>query len=220
MTARRPRVAIDGAAGAGKSTLGRALARALGVPFLNTGAMYRSLAARALSAGADLEDGEALAALARSVEFAMDAKGDPPGLLIDGRPPGDHLSSPAVERSVSLVARHPAVRRVMAAEQRRLAGGGGVVEGRDIGTVVLPDADVKIFLRASERERAARRVAEREGPAGELASALARRDALDAKVNPLVAAPDAVEIDTEGRDQRAVLDEALGVVSAALARED
>jgi CMP/dCMP kinase len=209
-------VAIDGPAGAGKSSLGKRLAEALGLAFLNTGAMYRSLAREALERGVDTSDAGALAHLAREVRFSIDPGTSPPGLLVDGGPPGDDLASPEVESVVSAVARHPEVRAVMRAEQRRLGAPGAVIEGRDIGTYVFPDADVKVFLHAEPGERAVRRQTERgtENPA--LAEALSRRDAQDAKTNPLVPAPDAQVVDTTGRDLDDVFDEVLTMVRAAL----
>lgn len=211
-----PVVAIDGPAGAGKSSLGRRLAEALGIAFLNTGAMYRSLAREALERGVDTSDATALAQLAGELRFSIDPEASPPGLMVDGRPPGDDLASPDVESIVSAVARHPAVRAVMRAEQRRLGAGGAVIEGRDIGTHVFPDADVKVFLHAEPGERAVRRQTERGAENSALAEALSRRDAQDAKTNPLVPAPDAEVVDTTGRDLDDVFDEVLAMVRAAL----
>lgn len=211
-----PVVAIDGPAGAGKSSLGRRLAEALGIAFLNTGAMYRSLAREALERGVDTSDATALAQLAGELRFSIDSEASPPGLMVDGRPPGDDLASPDVESIVSAVARHPAVRAAMRAEQRRLGAGGAVIEGRDIGTHVFPDADVKVFLHAEPGERAVRRQTERGAENSALAEALSRRDAQDAKTNPLVPAPDAEVVDTTGRDLDDVFDEVLAMVRAAL----
>lgn len=211
-----PVVAIDGPAGSGKSSLGERLAEELGIAFLNTGAMYRALAREALERGVDTSDGPELAVLAGEVRFSMDHLSSPHRLLVDGRPPGDDLARPEVESVVSAVARHPEVRSVMRAEQRRLGAGGAVIEGRDIGTHVFPDAEIKVFLHADPGERAVRRQAERgtENPA--LAEALARRDAQDAKTNPLVPAPDARVVDTTGRDLDDVFEEVLAMVRATL----
>jgi cytidylate kinase len=204
-------IAIDGPAGAGKSTLARALAASLGLAYLNTGAMYRAVTAAALRTGIDLDDAPALAEVAQGLRFSLD-RGDPPSLAIDGLPRGADLTSSQVEAAVSQVAAHPAVREVLRAEQRRLGEAGAVVEGRDIGTVVFPDAEVKIFLRATPAERAARRQAERGRTDPSLVEALERRDARDARTNPLVPAPDARAVDTTGRSVEDILAEILAVV--------
>ena len=139
------------------------------------------------------------------------------GLLIDDGPPSPELSSPAVEATVSAVARHPGVREVMRGIQHHLGSGGSVMEGRDIGTVVLPEADVKIFLSADPPVRAGRRVRER-GGGDETAVAVDRRDALDARTNPFVAAPDAHVLDTTTLDREQVLRAALRIVRQAQER--
>lgn len=207
-------IAIDGPAGSGKSTLARGLSAELQLPYINTGLMYRSLTQRALASGIDVADAEALVGLVSSIEFTVG--GQPPGtLLIDGVEPGDELTTPEVEANVSAVARHLEVREVMRRLQRALGEDGAVMEGRDIGSVVFPDATVKFFLLASEEERAARRVEERamaDAATEGLAEALAERDALDSRVNPLVPVDDAVVIDNTGRSIPEVLNEALGVV--------
>lgn len=204
-------VAIDGPAGAGKSTLARRLATVLGLAYVNTGAMYRALASEAIRRGIDPEDGPALAEAAQRLRFSLD-RSTPRSLRIYGLPPGEALASAGVEEVVSAVARHPEVRKVLRAEQRRLGAGGAVVEGRDIGTRVFPDADVKVFLRADPDERASRRLAERGTSDPAMARALDRRDALDARTNPLEPAPDARLVDTTGRDPEEVLAEVLSLV--------
>lgn len=209
-----PVIAIDGPAGSGKSTLAQGLSRGLGLPYVNTGLMYRALTSVALEAGVDVDDGNALAALSRVIHFTLG--GAAPGtLLVQGREPGDELSSEEVEANVSAVARHPQVRAVMRALQRELGEGGAVMEGRDIGSVVFADADVKIFLQASPAERATRRIEQRGGGA-HLADELASRDAKDAVVNPFVPAADAVPIDNTGKGIEEVLAEALAVVRERL----
>lgn len=211
-------VAIDGPAGAGKSTLARRVALALGLPYVNTGATYRTLAREALRRGIDPEDEGRLAALVDELEFSLDERAAPPTLLVDGAPPGDDLLTADVEAIVSAVARHPRVRAALRKVQRRLGAAGGVVEGRDIGTVVFPDADVKVFLHADPRERAGRRQAERGSEDPALAEALARRDALDATVNPFVPAPDALVVETTGRDADQVFEEVAGVIEGRLGK--
>jgi cytidylate kinase len=210
-------VAIDGPAGSGKSTLAERMARALVLPYVNTGLMYRAATLCALREGVDLEDGPALAQVARGIRFDLSSRFSPPAILIDGEPPSPDLVAPEVEVNVSTVSRHPEVRAVLRDEQRQLGSDGAVMEGRDIGSVVFPDAAVKIFLVAAPDERAARRVRERRGPAPsdgptptpDVADALAIRDALDERVNPFVPAPDAVLLDTTGKDPDEVLREAL-----------
>ena len=195
-------VAIDGPAGVGKSTLARALARELRLPYVNTGLMYRALAGRSREAGVDPGDEIRLVELARTMTFSLDA-GDPLELSIDGRAPAASLSSPEVEAVVSAVARHPSVRALMRAAQRELGLGGSVMEGRDIGTVVFPDADLKFYLDASDEERGLRRYRQLRGrgePAvlAEIVAEIEERDRRDRSRahSPLRCAPDAERVDT------------------------
>ena len=210
-------IAIDGAAGSGKSTLARLLATTLALPYINTGAMYRALTLAALRLGIDVEDEDALVRLMDTLDFTLSSAGSeqpqpaPRELWIDGASPSDELESPDVEANVSAVARHPAVRAAMRAAQRALGEGGAVMEGRDIGTAVFPDAPVKLFLMAAPEERAGRRVEERGSE--QVAGALDDRDRRDARVNLLVPAEDAVVIDTSDLD----VDDTLRVALAAVA---
>lgn len=205
-------VAIDGAAGSGKSTLALALARVLGLPYVNTGLMYRALARAALDHNVDLDDEEALAALTRGLRVRL-ANGTPPELEVEGYP-SEVLLTDEVDAAVSRASRHPQVRSLMREAQRALGGNGAVMEGRDIGTVVFPEADVKLFLLADPVKREARRSEEREAAGGEVARDLRARDAEDARVNPLVPATDAIPIDTTYATPAATLESALAIVRA------
>jgi len=203
-----PLIAIDGAAGSGKTTLARGLSAALGLPYVNTGLMYRYLTHRALTDGVTVQDGPALARLAVTIAFSI---GPSATLLIDGEDPDPGLSAAEVEANVSAVSRHPEVRAVLREVQRNLGASGAVMEGRDIGSVVFPDAELKIFLEASAEERASRRVNER-GGAEHLAAELASRDAKDAKVVAHEPSDGAVVVDTSGKGIDEVLSEALALV--------
>jgi cytidylate kinase len=205
-------IAIDGAAGVGKSTLAHRMAAELGLPYVNTGLMYRALALRAHREGVSSEDALALERLARGMRFELDSSVRPPELKIDGRAPEAALTSAEVESSVSAVARHPEVREVLREEQRRLAVGGAVMEGRDIGSVVAPNADLKLFLRAQADERAGRRALERDREPEHIARALGARDRQDARTNPFVPAPDAIVLDTTELSPDEVANQALALV--------
>jgi len=205
-------IAIDGPAGSGKSTLARRLALELGLPYVNTGLMYRALALRAVREGIDPDDAAALRAAADRIGFDLDATVHPASLSIDGHPPEDELTSVQVESTVSRIARHPEVRRVLRDAQRQLGEGGSVMEGRDIGTVVFPGSPLKLFLEAHPEERVERRAQQRDARLDQVAEALETRDALDARTNPLEPATDAVEIDTTDLDADQVLTRALELV--------
>jgi 3-phosphoshikimate 1-carboxyvinyltransferase len=195
-------IAIDGPAGSGKSTVSRAVAERLGVGRLDTGAMYRAVAWAALDRGMDPADGPAVAAVARDAVIEVDHQ----GVRIDGHEVTDAIRTPAVSLAVSAVAANPDVRRYLVERQRRWVAehGGGVVEGRDIGTVVFPHAHLKVYLTASPEERARRRHDE---PAG----GVARRDHIDStrSASPLLKAEDARLLDTTGRSVDDVVEEVL-----------
>ena len=182
-------VAIDGPAGAGKSTVARLLAERLGFRYLDTGAMYRALTWLGLERGTDLAHGPALGRLARQAPVVLDEGGR---VTIDGADVTAEIRTPAIDRAVPAVARHPEVREVMRERQRELAEeGNAVIEGRDIGRVVVPDAEVKVYLVAEPDERVRRRVAERPDADAE---DLRVRDESDAA--QLERATDATVIDT------------------------
>ena len=212
-------VAVDGPSGAGKSTVSRGVAAELGFDVLDTGAMYRAVTVAVLEAGVDPADEAACAAVARRAD--IDQRGVTTGL--DGRDVSAEIRGPAVTAIVSTVSAHPAVRAVLVERQRAWAAArdGGVVEGRDIGTVVFPDAVLKVFLTASEAERARRRHdesgAEARATVDAVQADLDRRDRLDRTraTSPLQPAPDALRIDTTGR---AVDDVVREVVAAFRAR--
>ena len=196
-------VAIDGPAGSGKSSVARALAERLGLECLDTGAMYRAVAFAVLRAGGDPADDGFSASVARTIDFRAEAG----RVLVDGVDATVEIRSPSVSRAVSPVAANPAVRAELVARQREWARrrGGGVLEGRDIGTVVFPDAAVKVHLVADPDVRALRRAhqsatagAAAPGEVESAAADLARRDTIDStrRADPLAVAPDAVVIDT------------------------
>jgi CMP/dCMP kinase len=188
-------IAIDGPAGAGKSSVARAVALALGFTYLDSGAMYRCVALAGIERGADFDDGEALGEIASSLEIGF--AGD--RVDLDGRDVSAAIREPEVTEASSRVSVHPGVREAMVARQRELiAAGRYVAEGRDIGTVVSPDSPLKIFLTASEEQRARRRAAETGEGLDAVLAAQRERDERDAtrQHSALRAADDAVEIDT------------------------
>ncbi|CAN5202777.1 (d)CMP kinase [soil metagenome] len=205
-------IAIDGPAGSGKSSVARAVAERLGVADLNTGALYRAVALLALRETLDLDDGAALSDAAGSIELS------PEGACVDGVAIAEQdLRTPEVSAAASKVSAHPEVRTVLLDVQRKAAEagrkrGGAVMEGRDIGTVVLPDADLKIFLSAVPEERARRRAVQsgREAEFDRIQEAMKVRDRQDSErdASPLKPAPDAVALDTTELD----LDEVVSVV--------
>lgn len=204
-------IAIDGPVAVGKSTVGRILAERLGFRFIDTGNMYRALTWKAIREGINLEDEKALTELALKtrMEFAGYA------LLIDGKEKSEELRSPEVERGVSLVSKWGGVREILVAKQRDLAEGGGVVmAGRDIGTVVLPNAELKVYLTASIKERALRRFKEVGGDFEVILKELERRDSIDSQreISPLKPAPDAYIIDTENLSPEEVVGKILSLL--------
>ena len=201
-------IAIDGPAGAGKSTVARALAGRLGLDYLDTGAMYRGVTFAALRRGIDPDDVDRVGRLATDVELdVVDTT-----TRVDGVDASVEIRGPEVTRAVSIVAANPAVRSELRSRQQEWARqhGGGVIEGRDIGSVVFPDADLKLYLTASPSVRAGRRHKEvADLQYEEVAASMAERDALDEgrSANPLVQADDAVVIDTTDRPIDDILDE-------------
>lgn len=190
-------IAIDGPAGAGKSSVARAVAAVLGLTYLDSGAMYRCLALAALERGMPLDDGEALGELAEGLEIRFEGG----RVLLGERDVSEAIREAAVSAAASRVSVHRQVREAMVSRQRGLiASGRYVAEGRDIGTVVSPDAPLKVFLIASEEERARRRAAETGEDLADVLEAQRRRDARDREREhgALRAAPDAVELDTTG----------------------
>ncbi|MFE9960434.1 (d)CMP kinase [Micromonospora sp. NPDC005299] len=193
-------VAVDGPSGSGKSTVSRRLAVSIGARYLDTGAMYRALTWAVLRSGVDLTDTESVAKVAGEIDLRIGTDPQGYGVTADGVDVATAIRGPEVTGAVSAVAAVGAVRELLVARQRQVIADAGriVVEGRDIGSVVAPDADLKVYLTASEAARAQRRSAEDAADVTATAADLARRDKLDStrKVNPLQQAPDAVVLDT------------------------
>jgi cytidylate kinase len=217
---RRPVVALDGPGSSGKSSVGAAAAKALGYRFCDTGLLYRAVTWLAESRGVPVDDHAGLVGLVDQVELATDGDGRLARVVVEGRDHTSDVRSPAVDAAVSAVSAVAEVRAALLARQRDLAGEGGIVmAGRDIGTVVLPDADLKIYLDASVEERARRRTSERgidpaSPEAAEILDALRRRDHLDANrtVAPLRVPVDARIITTDGN----TFAETVGAVVATI----
>src|SRR5262249_10362422 len=215
-------IAIDGPAGSGKSTLAALLARKYNYINIETGAMYRALALKAIERGVSLDDGAKLAALAQQSKIELIPQSERNLVLLDGTDVTDRLRSQDVTDAASKVSLHPPVREWMVASQRRMGAGGGIVmEGRDIGTRVFPDAEVKIFLDAAPELRGTRRFLQSpatEAPAAAVLAELHARDQRDRAraSSPLVAAPDAVLIDSTYLTLDQVLARAVELVDEKL----
>ncbi|MCL2394016.1 MAG: (d)CMP kinase [Acidimicrobiaceae bacterium] len=208
-------IAIDGPAGAGKSTVARAVADRLEMDYLDTGAMYRAVAFAAMRRGIDPADAEPVALMTRDLQLEVAEK-----VTVDGVDATIEIRSPEVTRAASAVATNPKVRTELVRRQREWAAahGGGVIEGRDIGTVVFPSADLKIFLTAADAERASRRSKEMlELHYDEVAADLARRDRTDTTrdTSPLAVADDAIQLDTTGLGIDKVVESVVALAEAA-----
>jgi cytidylate kinase len=209
-------VAMDGPSGSGKSSASRGVARALGLRYLDTGAMYRAITWWMLEHDVDLDDPEAVAARAHEPVLVIGTDPDAPSVTVDGIDVSGPIRTREVTNAVSAVSAVPEIRRRLVAEQRAIIGSGGVVvEGRDIGMVVAPDATVKVYLTASAEARAQRRTAELSGTTVEAQRVeMARRDTLDStrKADPLAKAADAVELDTTALTLDEVIAEVMGLI--------
>jgi cytidylate kinase len=206
-----PVIAIDGPAGSGKSTVARAVAEQLGMAYLDTGAMYRAVAFAALRRGIDPDDRATIARLVNQLDIDVGDK-----VTVDGVDATVEIRGPEVTRAVSAVAANPAVRTELNRRQREWSAlhGGGVIEGRDIGSVVFPEADVKVYLTASDSERAARRTKEvLDMDYDQVAADIARRDHIDSNRAdaPLTVAGGAVTLDTTGHSVDEVVDQVLAL---------
>jgi cytidylate kinase len=205
-------IAIDGPAGAGKSTVGREVARRLGLDYLDTGAMYRAVAFAALRNGIPVSDEDEVAELARRMDLTVDDS----GVVVDGVDATSEIRGREVTEAVSAVASNTGVREELRARQRAWADdhGGGVIEGRDIGTVVFPDAALKLYVTASPRERAERRVREIGGDVDDVEASISERDRRDMSRadGPLRKGSDAVVVDSTGLTVEAVVDNVIALL--------
>jgi CMP/dCMP kinase len=212
-------VAIDGPSGSGKSTVARGVARALGLRYLDTGAMYRAVTWLALHDGVALDDAVGLTALAERADLRLTTAPEPVTVRADGHDVTTAIREADVTAAVSKVSAVPGVRAAMVARQRELIGDGGiVVEGRDIATTVAPDAPVKIFLTASESARAQRRAVEHAAALDDTLQALARRDALDSgrSASPLTQSAEATVVDSTDLSADEVVERIVGLARGAL----
>ncbi len=207
-------IAIDGPAGAGKSTIARALADLLGLEYLDTGAMYRAITFAAMQRDLSLDDAAAVGALAREVTLEVSES----GVIVDGLDATTAIRTPLVTAAVSKVAANSEVRTEMRTRQQQWAAehGGGVIEGRDIGSVVFPDAELKLYLTASPRTRAQRRVAQAGGDVDEIEAAIAARDHHDSNRadSPLTFADGSIVVDTTGSS----IDQVLAHIAELMSR--
>ena len=222
-------IAIDGPSGAGKSSVSVEVARKLGFSCLDTGAMYRSIAWKALESGVDLHDADALGEIARSCDISfLHEEGNPKpiGVRVDGTDVTSAIRTAEIDLAVSPVSAEPAVREALVAQQQRIGRSGNyVVEGRDIGTVVFPEAELKVFLTATNEARARRRVLQNEQRGvgstdfDAVLADIIRRDKCDSsrETSPLVAADDAIHIDSSDMSMQEVIDEICALAQERMA---
>ena len=220
----RGQVTLDGPSGTGKSSVARGVAARLGAAYLDTGAMYRAATVAVLDAGVDPDDAEQVARTVAAACIEVGTEAATETVRVDGVDVAARIRGPEVTRAVSAVSAIPAVRRQLVDQQRALVAGAGavVVEGRDIGTVVLPDATLKVYLTAAPEARARRRAAQlgisEESGIAELAADLRRRDEFDSSRadSPLRPAPDAIVVDSTDLDQQGVVDRVVALAESAV----